>query len=148
MKKKYYWVILIIIGFLIFFFDFNLPISILLIVITGFILGINEIEKNRKKKITSIIVFLIATITIILLFFLYLYFVIQSGWGPTTVEEATKNVGCITYLNQNPACSDATVFNVTYQGLSISFYDFMHNANTYNCADETCIKQRCICSGY
>jgi hypothetical protein len=71
-----------------------------------------------------------------------------SGCGIIPLIEKIKNDGCRAYLNQNPACSDATAFNVTYQGSSISFYDFIHDANTYNCADETCIRQMCACPAY
>jgi hypothetical protein len=62
MNKKYYWIILLVIGFVIFLFS---PLISIFLVAVSFILGLIETEKDRTKRITSIIVFLIIIIALL-----------------------------------------------------------------------------------
>ncbi len=69
----------------------------------------------------------------------------HPGCGATSISEATKNVGCIKYLNQIPACNDWTKINVTWQGNVIAFNTFM---NIDRCDNEICARITCACPGY
>lgn len=94
------------------------------------------------------ILVVVAIAVIVLLGLVALYFIGFTPFSLSAGIEAIKNGGCRTYLNQNPVCNSSAAFNVSYQGASISFYGFMTNADTYNCPDEACIRQRCTCPGY
>ena len=100
------------------------------------------------------ILVVVAIAVIVLLGLVALYFI---GFNPFSVAagtESIKNAGCRTYMNQNDTtgnpspCINAKLFNVTWKGTSMYFYEFMMRSETYNCPNEDCIRKMCTCPGY
>jgi hypothetical protein len=99
-----------------------------------------------KLPIKSLDIIVIALIVILCMAVLYF----EGSGSPISSSTATesKNAGCRTYLRQQPtACGDWTAFNVTWQGTSMKFSEYMNLPSTYNCADQACARRICSCPG-
>ena len=92
------------------------------------------------------ILVVVAIAVIVLLGLVALYFIGFNPFSNTTALNAAKSSGCRLYMNQAPACSNWTAFNVTWQGTSTEFDTFM--VDSYKCADEACARTQCNCPGY
>ena len=97
------------------------------------------------------ILVVVAIAVIVLLGLVALYFIGFNPFSVTSALEATKNQGCRLWMNLNPVCGEwptdtPTEINVTWQGTSMNFNDFM--TTYYKCGDVGCARRACNCPGY
>jgi hypothetical protein len=108
-----------------------------------FFLGV--INVTNRYFIGGLTLGIFVALIVMLLFTITFLSFHHPGCGVTSILEVTKNVGCIEYMHQNPACSDWTRINVSWQGNVTAFNKFM---NIYGCNNETCARITCACPGY